>query len=158
MKTLHAKFTIILSLFVITTYGQERSDFSGEWVLNIAKSKVQENGFSEILRGRAKTSYDDFNFKFWRCLSFKGIEDTLSFSSPVNGQEQIQETEFRKTVLTLSWEMDTLKYVFQSSLGKNTATRVTKFYLSGNALVLVADEKFIAPKMSYHNLYVYDRR
>ena len=79
---------IVLVLFVSAGFSQQRSDFSGDWILNLNKSKLQANWATGLTYGNFKIDHQEPNFSLWRTFTIKGKEQVMDFKIPTNGQKQ----------------------------------------------------------------------
>jgi hypothetical protein len=156
------KFKIVLliafPLFASISYSQQHPDFSGEWILNLPQSRLQAKWTAGLEKGIVKILHNEPDFRYWRVFIIKGNDDILSFNLQTGGQEKIEKTDDRKATSSLSWKQDTLVYVTRTILGKREAINIARYYLANNDSILVTDEKFTAPKMTYHNLWVFDKK
>lgn len=158
MKKLTKLSTLLAILFTTILYSQQQyPDFSGNWNLNLSKSKLNASWTSGIEKGRTQIFHQEPEFRFWRSFTIKGIEDTLSYSARTTGVEQIEKKDDRITVSSLSWKQDTLCYITHIRLGKKEAVNIAKYYLTENGTELLTDEEFIGPKLKYHNIWVYNK-
>lgn len=156
------KFKIILitalSLFGSVSYSQQHPDYSGEWILNLSESRFQAKWTAGLEKGIVKIVHNEPDFRYWRVFIIKGNDDILSFNLQTGGQEKTEESDDRKVISSLSWKQDTLLYVTRTILGKREAINTVRYYLINNDSALVTDEKFTAPKMTYHNLWIFDKK
>jgi hypothetical protein len=156
------KFKIALitafSLFGSVSYSQQHPDFSGEWVLNLFESRLQAQWTKGLEKGIIKIVHNEPDFRYWRVFIIKGNDDILSFNLQTGGQEKVEEVKERKTISSLSWKQDTLLYVTRIITGKKEATNTARYYMAKNDSILITDEKFTAPKMTYHNRWVFDKK
>ena len=141
---------VVLTLFVSMSFCQQLPNFSGDWVLNLNKSKLQADWTSGIANGIVKIVHNEPNFSFWRSFTIKGEDQVTSYAILTNGQEQKGEYDF---IWTLSWKQDTLFLVVR----KHETINAVRYYLSANMMELVADEKFDSPNLSYHNYWVFNK-
>jgi hypothetical protein len=156
------KFKIALitafSLFVSVSYSQQHPDFSGEWILNISESRLQAKWTAGLEKGIVKIVHNEPDFRYWRIFIIKGNDDILTFNLQTAGQEKVEGTNDRKTISSLSWKQDTLLYITRTILGRREAINIARYYLINNDSTLVTDEKFTGPKMTYNNLWVFDKK
>ncbi len=145
-------------LFSTVVYSQQQApDFSGNWKLNLSKSKLQAQWTSGLEKGKAQILHQEPYFRYWRSFTIKGAEDTLSFSMQTNGKEKIEKKEDRTVVNSLSWKQDTLLYISHITLGKKEAVNIAKYYLTENRTIFVTEEEFIGPRQKYRNMWVYEK-
>ena len=141
--------TLGLTFFMAIGYCQ-KPDYSGEWVLNLDKSKLQAAWTNGITKGNMKIVHHEPNFSFWRDFTIKGKEKISSYALVTNGQAQKGE---HKTIWTLTWKQDTLIVV----VTRKSMINEVKYYFTANA-DFVADEHFEDYKTSYHNHWVFDKK
>jgi len=143
---------IVLVLFVSAGFSQQRSDFSGDWILNLNKSKLQANWATGLTYGNFKIDHQEPNFSLWRTFTIKGKEQVMDFKIPTNGQKQKGK---HKTIWSLSWEQDTLVFVVQRH--EMTIDSV-RYSLSADKKEFIADERVATPRESYYNRWVFDKK
>lgn len=149
---------IVFALFASISYSQQHPDFSGEWILNLPESRLQAKWTAGLEKGIVRILHNEPDFRYWRVFIIKGNDDILSFNLQTSGHEKIEETDDRKVTSSLSWKQDTLVYVTRTISGKREAINIARYHLANNDSTLVTDEKFTAPKMTYHNLWVFDKK
>lgn len=128
----------VLTLFVSMGYCQQ-PNFSGEWVLNLDKSKLQAYWTSGLTKGNLKIVHNEPNFSFWRSFTIKGKEQVTSYALVSNGQEQ---KGARRTIWSLSWKQDTLIVVVK----RKKMVNAVKYYFSANMMDFVETNILIALK------------
>jgi hypothetical protein len=138
-----------LTFFMEIGYCQ-KPEFSGEYVLNIDKSKLQATWTAGLTKGDLKIVYHEPNFSFWRNFTINGKEKITSYALVTNGQPQKGE---HKTIWTLTWKQDTLSVL----VTRKSMINEVKYYFTANG-DFVADEHFEDYKTSYHNHWVFDKR
>lgn len=158
MRKIRILFIAIFSLLVSISYSQQNSNFSGEWILNLSKSNLQAQWTKDLKNGKVKILHDESNFRYWRNFIIKGIDDTLSFALKIDGQEKIEKLIDRIVISSLSWKYDTLLYITKIIIGKKEAINYVKYYLSKDYSQLITDEKFKGPKMTYHNIWIFEKK
>ncbi len=142
---------IVLILLMSKVYGQQLPDFSGDWVLNFDKSKLQASWTSGLTYGNFKIKHKEPNFSLWRTFTINGKEQVVDFELTTNGQEQKGK---HKTLWSLSWEKDTLVLVIRRH--EMTIDSV-RYSLSADRNEFVADERVDIPREQYHNYWVFDK-
>jgi hypothetical protein len=151
MKRRSISLSIVLTLFVSISYCQQLPNFSGDWVLNLSKSKLQADWTSGLTNGIFKIVHNEPNFSFWRSFTIKGKDKVAAYEIPTNGQEQKGK---HKTIWSLSWKQDTLVLVVRRH--EMTIDSV-RYSLSTDKMKFFADERVDIPK-SYHNHWVFDKK
>jgi len=142
---------VILTFFVTMSFCQQPPNFSGDWVLNLNKSKLRADWTSGLTNGIIKIVHNEPNFSFWRSFTINGKDEVKSYEMLTNGQEQKDKYNF---IWTLSWKQDTLLFIIQNH---ETISDV-RYYHSENKKEFVADEKYDSPNMSYHNLWILEKK
>jgi len=157
MNKLRLLSLAIFSLFVSVSYSQQHPDLSGEWMLNLKKSKLEAKWAEGLEKGIVKIVHDEPDFRYWRVFIIKGKDDVLSFALPTGGQEKIEENRDRKVTSSLSWKQDTLICTTKTFTGKRESVNIARYYLIPDSARLVTDEIFTDPRMTYHNLWVFEK-
>jgi hypothetical protein len=148
----------VFLLFASVSYSQQHPDLSGEWMLNLKKSKLEAKWTEGLEKGIVRIVHDEPDFRYWRVFIIKGKDDVLSFALPTGGQEKIEDTRDRKVTSSLSWKQDTLIYTAKTFAGKRETVNIARYYLIPDSARMVMDELFTAPKMNYHNIWVFEKK
>jgi hypothetical protein len=134
-----------------------KPDFSGTWVLNLEKSKLQ---IQEKLDGASFTiDHKEPAFRFSRVFVVGGKEDALSYALTTDGKEKIVAEPGRTTTSRLYWDGDVLVLDERIVLKDGReATNVVRYSLRDGGRTLVAEEKFRGPFHKHDNLWIADRK
>jgi hypothetical protein len=147
----------LLLVLAISAPGQEKPDFSGEWVFNPEKSRLEVKWNLES--GTFTIDHREPNFRFNRVFVINGKRDSHSYSLTTDGKEEVSEQAERTVHSRLYWDGETL--VFDSRIllkdGRET-TNVVRYSLRDGGKILVAQEKFRGPILQYDNLWVADKK
>ena len=99
---------ILLFGFLSIVNCQVKPDFSGEWNLNLEKSKLQAFWTEGLTKGNLKIVHEEPKFNLWRSFTIKGKERLLDYTMETNGKEKKGK---HRTNWTLSWQQGTLELV-----------------------------------------------
>ena len=133
---------------------QERN-FSGEWVLNTAKSKIATPG---IQAGTVRIEHKETAFSFQRTFTTADGPDTSRYDLVIGGSEKVERSGSETRHSRMYWEAGQLVLDEKIEIGGRTATNVVHYSLEDGGRTLVARESFRAPKLQYDNVWVFDRR
>ena len=146
-----------LSLLALSALAQDKPNFSGEWVLNKAKSTLMKE-LGGIERGVIFIEHNDPVFKFSRIFTTGGKDDSFAYELTTDGKEVIGEEGSRKLHSRLYWDGVALVYATRIVLPQAEAINVVRYRLAANGRELRAEEQFRGPKLSYDNLWVLDKQ
>ena len=151
-SSLTAIFFFIISIVSMhVMFSQDKPNFSGDWALNLEKSKLQAYWTSDVTYGKFIINHEEPSFSLWRTFTIKGKEKIMAYQIQTDGQEKKGK---HSTFWTMNWEQDTLVLVI---MRKETVIDSVRYYMSADQKEFVADEKVETPKLRYHNLWVSDR-
>jgi hypothetical protein len=152
---------VFISLLVVSAIGaaatnQERPDFSGTWVFNPEKSRLEVKVKPES--GTFTIDHKEPEFRFSRVFVIGGKPDEHSYALRTDGKEDIRTEGGRTTHSRLYWDGEALVFNVRYVLTDGReATNVVRYSLRDNGSTFVAEEKFRGPVLKYDNLWVADR-
>jgi hypothetical protein len=138
--------------------GQSKPDFSGEWVLNKAKSRLQFPDITVIDRGSMDIEHQEPSFKFRRVFVIGVEKDIFDQELTTDGREVTTREGKRKAVSRLSWDGDALVYATRYSGSQGDATSEVTYRLQDDGKVLEAVERFRSPKHQHENVWIFERK
>ncbi|MBN1273208.1 MAG: hypothetical protein JXB26_13155 [Candidatus Aminicenantes bacterium] len=150
-KTLAIVFVV---LFAGGLSGREKPDFSGKWILNKQKSKLN---IKRIESGVISLDHQEPNFHFHRLFIIAGNEYSYLYDLTTDGREKITEEDGETLHSRLYWEEDSLILDVHIISKRGEATNKVKYTLTDEGKTLVAEEQFRGPRLSYDNLWVLDK-
>lgn len=134
-----------------------KPDFSGEWTINLEKSRFELQQLAALTEATVRIDHHEPEFTLHRRFVVGGKESTLSVSVRTDGKE----TETRDGERTLlgagTWDGDVLVFTTRIEAPQGVATNTVRYRLLEGGRVLEADEVFKAPRLSYHNVWVFER-
>lgn len=157
MSRIHVAAFLSLSLLALSAPARDKPNFSGEWVLNKAKSTLVKQ-LAGIEKGVIRIEHHDPVFKFHRTFTTGGKDDNFLYELTTNGKEIVGEEGNRKLYSRLYWDGDALVYATRIVLPQGEATNVVHYRLLANGRELHVKERFRGPKLSYDNLWVLDKQ
>lgn len=157
MHRVLAALVLALLLGVAVTPAELKPDFSGEWVLNKVRSRLQFPDIAAIDRGSMEIEHREPSFKFRRVFVIGLEKDIFNQELTTNGKEVTTREGKLKTVTKLAWEGDALVYSTRMDLSQGDATSVVTYRLKDEGKVLEAQEQFRGPKHRHENVWVFDR-
>jgi Neuraminidase (sialidase) len=144
-------------IFAAAAMGQQKPDFSGEWIFNPQKSKLEIK--INLEKASFTIDHQEPNFHFSRVFVVDGKQDAFSYSMTTDGREVVTKQADRTTYSRLYWDGDVL--VFDTRIVLNSgreATNVVRYGLKDGGKTFVAAEKFRGPALKYDNLWVADKK
>jgi hypothetical protein len=134
-----------------------KPDFSGTWVLNLERSRLQVD--LKLESATFTIEHKDPGFRFSRVFVIDGKEDSLSYSLSTDGREKVMKEPGRTTTSRLYWDGKVLVLDERTVLGDGReATNVVRYNLIDGGRTLVAEEKFRGPLRKHDNLWVAERK
>ncbi len=157
--------SIVVSTFMIATAAStgtaaaagEKPDFSGTWVFNAQKSRLQVPAGLES--AVFTIDHKEPVFRFSRVFVVGGKEDSLSYELTTDNREKVEKLSDRTVTSRLRWDGDAL--VLQNRivlLDGREATNTVRYRLLNDGRMFVAEEEFRGPLRKHDNLWVVDRK
>jgi hypothetical protein len=147
----------ILCVAGMASLAAPKPDFSGTWVLNLGKSKLQIQ--EKLDRASFTIDHKEPAFRFSRVFVVGGKEDALSYDLTTDGREKVVTEPDRTSTSRLYWDGDVLVLDERIVLKDGReATNVVRYSLLDGGQTLVAEEKFRGPVHKHDNLWVADRK
>jgi hypothetical protein len=135
----------------------EKTNFSGNWVFNAEKSKLQ----IQIKLDSATFTIDhkEPDFRFSRVFVIGGKDNALAWALTTDGKEVVTVEDGRTNYSRLTWYGDVLVFDVRIVLKDGReATNVVRYSLRDGGRTFVAEEKFRGPVLKYDNLWIADRK
>lgn len=133
----------------------EKPDFSGTWIFNAQKSRLQVPAMLES--GIFTIDHREPVFRFSRVFVIGGREDALSYELTTDGREKIEKLADRTITSRLYWDGDAL--VLKNRivlLDGREAINTVRYKLLNDGRMFVAEEEFRGPLRKHDNLWVAD--
>ena len=147
----------LLCVAGMASLAAQKPDFSGTWVLNLDKSRLQIE--DKIESGTFTIEHKEPDFRFSRVFVVGGKDDAVSYALTADGREKIVKEPGRTTTSRLYWDGDVLVLDERIVLGDGReATNVVRYSLRDEGKSLVAEEKFRGPRHKHDNLWVAERK
>jgi hypothetical protein len=141
----------------ILAAASEKPDFSGDWVFNAEKSKLEIK--VKLDSATFTIDHKEPDFRFSRVFVIGGKSDAFSYALTTDGKEKIDEQPGRTNTNRLYWDGDVLVFDVRIVLKDGReATNVVRYSLRDGGRTFVAEEKFRGPVLKYDNLWVADRK
>ncbi|HMA53377.1 MAG TPA: hypothetical protein VKT17_02900 [Acidobacteriota bacterium] len=148
---------VLAALWIGAAIAQGRPDFSGTWVYNAAKSKLEVR--FKLESAVFSIDHKEPRFKLSRVFVIGGKEDKLEWAMDTDGREQVTVEDGRTVHSRLYWDGDVLVFDVRTVLKDGReATNVVRYTLQDGGRTFVAEEKFRGPALQYDNLWVADRK
>lgn len=148
---------VLALLLAVAAPGQGNPDFSGTWIFNPQKSRLEIK--LNIERASFTIDHKEPDFHFSRVFVVDGKQDALSYSLTTDGREVVTKRTGRTTYSRLSWDGDGLVFDTRIVLDDGReATNIVRYSLRDGGKTFVAEEKFRGPVLKYDNLWVADRK
>jgi hypothetical protein len=157
MSRTHVAVVFSLSLLALAAQAQDKPNFSGEWVLNKAKSTLIMR-LADIEKGVVRIEHHEPVFKFHRTFTKNGKDDSYSYELTTDGKEVVSEEGNRKLYSRLYWEDSALVFFTRIVAPRWEATNIVYYRLLDDGRELQAEEHVRGPDSSHDNLWVFDRQ
>jgi hypothetical protein len=135
-----------------------RPDFSGEWTLSKERSHFELAAARTIERGVVRIEHREPHFRFERTFTVGGAEDRVAYEMTADSSEVVSREGALTSRSRLYWVGDTLVYETRMVAPGGEATNVVRCSLLDGGSALRAMERFRGPRLSYDNLWVFERR
>jgi hypothetical protein len=146
-----------LSLVALAVPAQEKPDFSGDWVLNKAKSTVIKQ-LAGLEKAVAHIEHHDPVFKFQRTFTIDGKDNSFGYDLTTDGEEVVSDQGDSKLYSRLYWDGNALVFFTRIVAPAGEATNIVHYRLAREGRELRAEEQFRGPQVSYDNLWVFDKQ
>ena len=150
--------TLVFLSIAASLGAQPKPNFSGEWVLNKAESKLQLQSLANLESGVVRIEHREPDFSFDRTFVVGGKESKTTYRLTTDGKESASQNGDQQHFSTLSWDGDVLVYFTRIVAPQGEATNTVRYRLRDGGRVLEAAESFRGPKLSYDNLWVLDKK
>lgn len=148
---------LVLAAAGAASIALEKPDFSGKWVFNPEKSKLEIK--VKLDSATFTIDHKEPDFRFSRVFVIGGKSDSFSYALTTDGTEKIEEQPDRTLRSRLYWDGDVLVFDVRIVLKDGReATNVVRYSLRDGGKTFVAEEKFRGPVLKYDNLWVADRK
>jgi len=135
----------------------DKPNFSGDWVFNAEKSKLQIQ--VKLESATFTIDHKEPDFRFSRLFVIDGKDDADSYNLTTDGKEKVEEQPNRTNYSRLYWDGDVLVFDVRIVLKDGReATNIVRYSLRDGGRTFVAEEKFRGPVLKYDNLWVADRK
>jgi hypothetical protein len=141
----------------ITVAAPEKPNFSGNWVFNPEKSKLEIK--IKLESATFTIDHKEPEFRFSRIFVIGGQDNALSWALTTDGKEVVAVEDGRTDHSRLYWDGDILVFDVRMVLKDGReATNIVRYSLRDGGRTFVAEEKFRGPVLKYDNLWVADRK
>jgi hypothetical protein len=158
MSSTRIASAVALLVFLAPVAAQPKPDFSGEWVLNKEKTKLELLTLDRLEAGVLRIEHAEPLFKFHRVFTVDGRESEFAYDLTTDGREVTRQDGDRKLISKLYWEGAALVYHTRIVTPNGEATNIVKHRLVDGGRALESDERREGPDLKYHNLWVFDLR
>jgi nuclear transport factor 2 (NTF2) superfamily protein len=146
-----------LFLLLATTLTAEESsqaDFSGTWIFNLERSKLE---MPAPVESTFWIEHQNGIFKLTRTHVWEEHWDTVSFEAAPGGDELYKETGEFETWTRLYWLGEELVLDMKMAYKGERGTNVVHYRLTDEGKTFVAAEWYHMPREQHHNLWVFDK-
>jgi hypothetical protein len=154
MKTFGLTALGMLLLTAAAAGEEARPDFSGTWVLDLERSRLET---AAPTRSTFWIEHRGGTFQLSRTHARDGRWNTISFELPIDGEEHYRKTGFSESWSRMTWLGDELVLDMKIAHGEVRGTNVVHYRLTDEGETLVAAEWAHAPHRQHHNLWVLER-
>lgn len=141
--------TVFFCLCNIATFSQQ-SDYSGTWVLNLEKSKLEDKS-----KGHTSSIFiikqegDKFSLKIYHIFGDK--KKKIGFKMIADGKT-------RRVKILFKGKLEQKENSLQASLWRKNFSNIVNYKFGANQNEFIADEVFTGRPKNYHNIWVFDRK
>jgi len=134
-----------------------RPDYSGEWTLSTARSRIDQRIAATIESGRASIVQTQARLTFRRTFISGGKEDKVSWDLALDGTESETTNGPVTRRARLDWDGEVLVLRERLSAPQGEATNTVRYSLLDGGRTLEARESFRGPRLQYDNVWVFGR-
>ena len=157
MRGITAALPFLVALAGVAA-GQRRPNFTGDWVLDRARSRLEYPEPGRLDSAVVRIAHADSAFVFIRRFVVNGRADTLSWTLVPGGAEDSSSEGTQQSFSRLRWAGDTLVLESRIVTPRGQAGDTVRYRLLEGGRVLEANERFRAPRLRYDNSWVFVRR
>lgn len=144
------KFLLTLTcLFFLTFCIAQKPDYTGTWVLNMEKSKL-EDPTKGLTSNIFIIKQDGDKFKLTRYNVFGKKKKKIGFKMIADGKTRKVKILFKGK---LEWKGDTL----QASIWRKNFSNIVNYKFGDSNNELIADEVFVGRPQNHHSIWVFER-
>jgi hypothetical protein len=151
-------FSVIVLACSAGTAAQSRPDYTGDWVLRLDRSKLDERIGAGLERGTLRVRHTDSRFELRRVFARGGKDDASDFELMTDGTEKTSSEGPITRFSRLAWEEGILVLRERLAAPQGEATNTVHYRLLDGGRVLEARESFRGPRLQYDNVWVFERQ
>jgi len=161
MASLRIPILIFMALIIAAAGAaaatSKRPNFSGSWVVNAERSKLEIK--VELESATFTIDHKEPDFRFSRVFVIGGKDNALAWALTTDGKEAVTVEDGRTDHSRLFWDGNVLVFEVRMVLKDGReATNFVRYSLRDGGRTFVAEEKFRGPVLKYDNLWVADRK
>ncbi len=158
MRLRNTAFRLVAVLLSASAVAQIKPNFSGDYVLNKEKSQLVQQQAANLEKATLTIQHQGNSFKFNRVFTVKGKEEPFSYQLVIDGSEVQSDQGAIRNFSRILWESNTLVYQVRMVAPQGEATNVVRYTLEQDGRVLRAEEVFRGPRLSYRNVWIFERK
>lgn len=148
------QFKIRLAIFCLCVLtGQvfaQKPDYSGTWILNLEKSKIEANWAKGLTKGVFTIVQEGDKFSLSRYFIIEGKKKKLHIQMLADGK-------VRRKKLLFKGKLEEKDNGLEASIFRNGFKNIVNYRFGDSQQELVADEVFTGRPQDYHNHWVFHR-
>jgi hypothetical protein len=142
-------FTIAIFFFASRPQAQQITDFSGTWILDLGKSKIED--MTESFTGsKFIISQKGDRFKLTRYHFYGDKKNKISFSMKADGKQRGIKVLFRG-------KLEPTDKGLKATLSKKNFLNMVDYSFGSSHDELIADEVFKGLPRDHHSIWVFNR-
>jgi hypothetical protein len=131
-----------------------KPDFSGTWIFNPAKSKLESTAPTKSV---FVIEHEDPIFKLTRTHTRGEKSNTLSFEVTTDGEEHYEKQGEYEAWTRMYWLGEELVLDMRMAYRGDEGTNVVHYRLADGGKTFIAAEWYHMPSKHHHNYWVFDR-
>ncbi len=136
----------------------QKPDFTGDWVLDTARSRLQAPWAAGIESGVVHIEHRDPAFRFQRAFRIRGREGSVSYEITTDEKPREETDGDVKIRSRMYWEGDILVFSqVYTKPGSPDGTNVVHYQLLDAGRTLRATERVTGPG-AYENVWMFNRK
>jgi len=144
-------------LIPVCPSAQPRVDYSGDWVLNLGRSRLDQRVWGGLERGTVQITHRGGTFGFSRVFTVAGREDKAAWELVIDAAEKLVAEGPVTRRSRIAWEDGLLVLRERLVAPQGEATNTVHYRLLDDGRTLEARESFRGPRLQYDNVWILER-
>lgn len=149
-KTIKPLLLVILSIMYGSLIFGQMPDFTGTWVLNFEKSKLEDKS-DELTNSIFIIKQDGDKFGLTRYHIYGEKKNKLSF-------KMVADAKTRRVKILFKGKLEKTDNGLRATLWRRNFSNIVNYKFGATPNEFIADEVFTGKSQNHHNIWVFDRK